>query len=195
MANLPRLFAFPGSITEENDNVAGTVAWILWNNRNNWVWNGVKELAKVLATRALHMVGEWCELNVLQQQNSASGTIVTASQWQKPRDGWSTCNIDASFYEDLGLTGGGWCVRNAQGRFVAAGTNLIHQKLATIEGEGMAILDALHEAIARGWTNIVFESDSKIVVDAIHANHNGVSEFSSMISYIELLLQCNSSFE
>jgi hypothetical protein len=27
----------------------------------------------------------------------------------------------------------------------------------------MAILDALREAIARGWTNIVFESDSKIL--------------------------------
>jgi hypothetical protein len=28
------------------------------------------------------------------------------------------CNVDASFYEDLGHAGGGWCVRNAQGRFV-----------------------------------------------------------------------------
>jgi hypothetical protein len=27
----------------------------------------------------------------------------------------------------------------------------------------MPILDALREAIARGWTNIVFESDSKIL--------------------------------
>jgi hypothetical protein len=71
------------------------------------------------------------------------------------------CNVDASFYEDLGHRGGGCCVRNAKGRFVAAGTNLIRQNLATIKGEAMAILDALREAIARGWTNIVFESGSK----------------------------------
>jgi hypothetical protein len=45
------------------------------------------------------------------------------------------CNVDASFYEDLGLAGGGWCVRNAQGRFVAAGTSLIRQNLATINSE------------------------------------------------------------
>jgi hypothetical protein len=62
------------------------VAWILWNNRNSWVRNGVKESAKVLAMCALHMMGEWCALNVLQQQNIASGTVLTATQWQQLRD-------------------------------------------------------------------------------------------------------------
>ncbi|PNX54717.1 hypothetical protein L195_g048338, partial [Trifolium pratense] len=36
-------------------------------------------------------------------------------------------------------------------------------KLAIVEGEAMAILQAMHEAFSRRWTNIVFESDSKVV--------------------------------
>jgi ribonuclease HI len=59
-------------------------------------------------------------------------------------------------------------------------------KLAIAEGETMAILEAIREAISRGWLNIVFESDSKVMVDAIQANHRGVSELSSTILSIKL---------
>jgi hypothetical protein len=45
----------------------------------------IEESAKVLAMRALHMVVKWYALNVLQQQNIASGTVLTATQWQQPR--------------------------------------------------------------------------------------------------------------
>jgi hypothetical protein len=49
-------------------NVAGTVAmiaWCLWQNINNWVWNGVKDTAKEVALRAVHMMGEWNAVNML----------------------------------------------------------------------------------------------------------------------------------
>jgi ribonuclease HI len=59
----------------------------------------------------------------------------------------------------------------------------------------MAILVAMREVTSRGWSNIVFESDSKVVVHAIHANHNGISELCSIISSIKSLLQCNANFE
>jgi hypothetical protein len=42
---------------------------------------------------------------------------------------------------------------------------------------------------------IVFESNSKLVVDSIQAAHNGTSELSSIIMSIKLLLQSNSNFE
>jgi ribonuclease HI len=68
-------------------------------------------------------------------------------------------------------------------------------KLAIAEGEAIAILETIREAISTGWSNIVFESDSKVVVDAIQANHHRVYELSSTILSIQLLLQCNSHIE
>jgi ribonuclease HI len=59
----------------------------------------------------------------------------------------------------------------------------------------MIILEAMREAISRGWSNIVFESDSKMVVEAIKANPHGTSELCSIISSIKNLLQCVSNFE
>ncbi|GAU41353.1 hypothetical protein TSUD_390390 [Trifolium subterraneum] len=110
-------------------------------------------------------------------------------------DRWLKCNVDASFSQASGHMGWGWCLRNSNGVFVAAGINMSTHKLTIVEGEAMAILEAMCEAISRRWFNIVFESDSKVVVDAIHANHQGVSELSSIIASIRLLLQCNQNFE
>ncbi|GAU26279.1 hypothetical protein TSUD_224710 [Trifolium subterraneum] len=202
---------------KETKEIAGTVAaiaWCIWHNRNNWLWNGTKDSAKGVALMAAHMIGEWRAVNMHQQQQqhlittvtsqtqqtaaaSSRSSVVTGNQmvWQCPRDGWLKCNVDASFSQASGHTGWGWCLRNSNGVFVAAGTNMSTHKLTIVEGEAMAILEAMREAISRRWFNIVFESDSKVVVDAIHANHQGVSELSSIIASIRLLLQCNQNFE
>ncbi|MCI12028.1 trypsin/chymotrypsin inhibitor, partial [Trifolium medium] len=74
-------------------------------------------------------------------------------------------------------------------------TNICMYNLKVAEGEVMAILEAIRVATSRGWSKIVFERDSKVVVDAIQANHHGVSKMSSIILSINLLLQCNPKFE
>jgi ribonuclease HI len=89
----------------------------------------------------------------------------------------------------------GWCIRNDAGSFVAAGSSCCRSLVTVPEGEAMALLEALRETIARGWSNVIFESDSKIVVNAVHSNHQGNSEGSSIISSIKLLLHSHSNFE
>ncbi|GAU40324.1 hypothetical protein TSUD_221720 [Trifolium subterraneum] len=68
-------------------------------------------------------------------------------QWQQPRDGWWKCSVDASFYGDAGHTSWNWCIRNSQGQFIAAGCNKILEKLTTYEGEIMALLEEIREAV------------------------------------------------
>ncbi|MCI45374.1 hypothetical protein A2U01_0066613, partial [Trifolium medium] len=46
----------------ESVDVVGTIAmivWCIWHNKNSWVWNGIKDTAKDVAMRAVHMIGEW----------------------------------------------------------------------------------------------------------------------------------------
>jgi ribonuclease HI len=43
----------------------------------------------------------------------------------------------------------------------------MYAKLNTIEGEAMAIKESMEEIIQRGLSHVIFENDSKIVVDAI----------------------------
>jgi hypothetical protein len=45
--------------------------------------------------------------------------------------------------------------------------------------------------INRGLSHVIFESDSKVVIDAISFRHVGISEFSIVISHIKSLLLCS----
>jgi ribonuclease HI len=190
------------------------VTWCIWNHRNNWVWNGVRDTAKEVAMRAGHMFGEWSAINSLNYNQSGSAPTaslhdpIAAGQlvhrephgnqllrWQKPRDGCWKCNVDASFSQNPNGMACGWCVRDAGGVFVAAGSKFCNFNITVAEGEALALLEAMRQCINHGWSNIVFDSDSKIVVDAAHANKQGNSELNSLISSIKLLLQDHSNFE
>jgi hypothetical protein len=51
--------------------------------------------------------------------------------------------------------------------------------------------EANDEMLHRGFFNVIYESDSKIVVDGISYSRLGISEFSLLISNIKSLLLSN----
>jgi ribonuclease HI len=187
----------------EAKQIAGKIAvmlWCIWQNRNNFVWNNNKMSAQQIGMQADRMWHDWAMAQGLlddQQQHVQllHGDNLALHQWQAPSLGYVKCNVDASFFDNDGATGWGWCVRDHRGRFLLAGTNLIHAQLNTLEGEAMAIKEAMHELMLRGYSNVIFESDSKIAVDAISSRHVGISDFSVIISDIKSLLVANSNFE
>ncbi|PNX63316.1 receptor-like protein kinase, partial [Trifolium pratense] len=65
-------------------------------------------------------------------------------RWEKPGVGWIKCNVDVVFVVGSGVT-------------------------SIVEGEALALLHAMKEAIHRGFERVQFESDSKLLVDAIHS--------------------------
>jgi ribonuclease HI len=71
----------------------------------------------------------------------------------------------------------------------------MHASLSVLEGEAMTLIEAMEEVIHRGLSFGVFESDSKLVVDAISSRQAGVSDFSILISHIQSLLRLNNYFE
>ncbi|XP_045831010.1 subtilisin-like protease SBT3.13 [Trifolium pratense] len=85
-------------------------------------------------------------------------------------------------------------LRDHRGVFVAAGTNWFEGNCAIVEGESIALLEALKEIAERGISNVIFEMDSKSVVDAIHNIKSGSSDFSSLICHVKHVLLSNPNF-
>jgi hypothetical protein len=55
------------------------VIWILWNNRNNWVWNHEKEQGQQLGFKAISFWHEW---NAVQRVYSSGEQHVQQQQVQ-----------------------------------------------------------------------------------------------------------------
>jgi ribonuclease HI len=175
-----------------------TLMWFIWQNRNNNVWNDSSSNAHQLGTQAATYWNQWAAIHRLleDQQQREQPTTVSANlgQWQQPPHGSLKCNVDASFFTAAASTGWGWVLRDYHGQFILAGTNLISSPLSVVEGEAMALIETMEEVIQRGLF-VIFESDSKLVVDAISSKQAGVYEFSILISHIQYLLSMNNYFK
>ncbi|PNX70527.1 hypothetical protein L195_g057482 [Trifolium pratense] len=98
------------------------VFWVLWNNRNNCVWNGEKEAGRSVGIKASVLWNEWHEVQLIRT---------------------------STFHKEEMKTSAGCCVRDHTGQFIMAGTSWNQGRCSIIEGEAIALLGAMTEA-ARG---------------------------------------------
>jgi ribonuclease HI len=77
---------------------------------------------------------------------------------------------------------------------MVAGTAWNEGNCSIVEGEAHALLEALSRVEERGITHVIFETDSKSVVDAIQKLSSGFSEFSAIICNIQNVLSRNPNF-
>ncbi|MCH87069.1 cytochrome P450, partial [Trifolium medium] len=155
----------------ESKDVAGQLAvllWIIWNNRNNKVWNAEHETGRGLGIKARQFWLEWKACQSFQHDSINTEQHHYIMQWQKPPPGWNKCNVDAGFHNELNKTSLGWILRDQFGQFVMAGTSWNQGKCSIIEGEAIALLEAMKTMEQRGMSHVIFETDSRNVVDAIH---------------------------
>ncbi|PNX78110.1 cytochrome p450, partial [Trifolium pratense] len=168
-------------LSKENKEVAGRMAmmvWLIWNNRNQWLWNQEKRTATQLGIQASHMWNAWFEAQRIHNSSMINEQVQHVYQWIPPRQGWLKWNVDAGFHNDGRITSGGWCIRDDDELFRRAGTYWISSAYSILEAKALVLLEAMKDASNMNLENIIFETDSSTVVAALHANHVGVSPFS-----------------
>ncbi|XP_045802481.1 uncharacterized protein LOC123896083 [Trifolium pratense] len=172
---------------------------LIWDGDKNGVYTvrvGYKLVMTELLKRDSSYVNDFI-FDVCSTENSfiaGRAIMLMWCIWQNRNDMvWNNHTIDA--YQLGQQAFSMWKDWNASGEFLKAQTKWINAKLSTIEGEGMAFLEAISFAVQNGWDKIIFESDSQILVESIHANQAGVSEFSYITNRIRASLSCINNFE
>jgi len=147
-------------------------------------------------------LASWQDWNDVQQQKISRGVQVPNSSvqhsntfWEKPRLHWLKCNVDVAVHSAIAAISFGCCIRDSDGHFMKAQTMWQQSQMTVLEGEAMALLEAIRFAEHNGWEKVVFESDSATVVTAVSSHHRGNSEFHAIISCIAAKLVLNSNFE
>ena len=117
------------------------------------------------------------------------------SVWEKPSETWLKCNVDVVFHDCNHLTSFACCVRDSRGQFIRAQAKWKWANMTVLEGEAVALLDAIHFADVNRWDRVVFEYDSATLVQALSSTGHGDSEFYVIVSSIIYQLSLHSNFK
>lgn len=91
-------------------------------------------------------------------------TKINVVSWQKPSLGWFKLNVDDNSLGNLGESGASGVLRNEEGRLqfaFAASTRMRSNNQAEL----LALLFGLHRCKELGFTNVIPELDSLLVVN------------------------------
>ncbi|XP_058092498.1 uncharacterized protein LOC131238937 [Magnolia sinica] len=140
------------------------VIWEIWKARNAAVFDDVPGY-KLGSGRSDSTTAGAVLSSAIRKRGRAS-----LIRWERPSTGWVKINVDGSARGNSGRLGGGGICRGEMGNFLFAfsggygvGTNTI--------AELRVVHDGLALGIQRGYSQIILESDSNLVVELL----NGVA--------------------
>ncbi|GAU28887.1 hypothetical protein TSUD_293390 [Trifolium subterraneum] len=185
-------------VLNESSDTVGRVAmllWCIWQNRNDKLWNDNVQMPRQIGRHAFDAWNDWYSVHKLQSNNVSRTTEADVVRWEKSSLDWVKCNVDVAFVSGSGRTSMGLCFRDNSGHFMSGMTQWQQTVISFVEGEAWALLLAMEEARHRGLNRVQFESDSKVLIEAIHMKRRGNSEFLSIVHDILSLMSSFINFE
>ncbi|CAA7399338.1 unnamed protein product [Spirodela intermedia] len=160
--------------------------WEIWKGRNSSRFAGqvmrVTEIMRHVTqwlrsthslvpnkTKCLRFVCEAFGLWGLHIISTQTWTTIRSVRWTPPRVGQWKLNVDGASQGNPGPSGGGGILHDSTGCILFAFSNFYNIRTNT-EAEAMAIRDGLLLCEEQNITNIVLESDSKVLVDMLRAD-------------------------
>jgi hypothetical protein len=139
----------------ESRDIAGRVVlllWQIWAARNDVIWNDIHYTSTSIGRTTLDAWKQWQDVHKqpspLVVQHRQNRVLGNNSVWEKPSETWLKCNVDAAFHERNHIITFACCVRDSHGQFIRAQTKWQRANMTVLEGEAVALLEALHFADA-----------------------------------------------
>lgn len=167
----------------------------IWKERNSLVWNQTHCRPNLVVSDALRTLNEWrtsCFGITPSRVNSSPNVICRG--WHNLSPGWFRAGVDATFFSEDNVTGIGIILQDDVGGFISTRVLCIPGCLRVDEGEAMGLHEVLSWIKALGLQQVLFETDSKLVVDALSSRVEDLSEFGSIVSSCKKILESNLSF-
>ncbi|XP_074352647.1 uncharacterized protein LOC141691791 [Apium graveolens] len=156
------------------------VAWNLWSHRNGVVWKGLFQSPGRIIQVACDMLEQWQKAQEVKSKVSCTKSA-GISRWRRLHAGWLSCNVDTAVFKDNSLSSFGCLLRDEHGSFIAAIGGVWMGAFEPKVAEAMAFREALSWVKERRATNIVFQLDSQLVVNAMKLKSKVNSYFGDII--------------
>ncbi|WOH11565.1 hypothetical protein DCAR_0831054 [Daucus carota subsp. sativus] len=141
----------------------------------------------------MNLLADW---KAAQTDRTRNTPVLNTStrRWQVPQRDWVKINLDAAIFADIKKIGIGGVIRDANGNFVKAVCKQLDGLWSPREAEALSLKEILSWTKQHGFTRCVFETDSKLLVDACNGSsgrsyfHIIVSECVDLIKHFENVL-------
>lgn len=160
-------------ISKENAENIQRMAIVLsgiWFSRNKKIWEGKIISPAIAIDLSNKQVQDWKEANRRRYPGPAN-TVVPSKEnqevWQPPLQGQHKLNVDASLYKGEGMFRLGMVIRNDAGVFVMGKVMKVAGEVSVMEAEARGVLEAIQWINIIGVHNVIIESDSQLVVQAL----------------------------
>lgn len=158
-----------------------------WNERNNR-----REGEKAKSPVDLAYIIQW-QINEFEKLNERDRAVTNTRpsrnmNWIKPPLDRLKINTDGAF-SPLDRTGSwGYAIRDSVGEVICAGTGKIEQALDALHAEAVACMEGLSAAADHGMQNLILESDSLMLINALQGDAFRMAATGGIIAEIKHLI-------
>jgi ribonuclease HI len=114
--------------------------------------------------------------------------LLLQSSWQRPPVGWIKLNWDAATDHQNGLMGVGLVARDSRGQVQVSLCHFMPYLTDPTVAEAFAARRGVELCSAMGFTAVIFEGDSQMIVKALLVDETQPSSFDSIVADTQLLL-------
>ncbi|PWA76154.1 hypothetical protein CTI12_AA238720 [Artemisia annua] len=144
------------------------ILWVLWTRRNKHFHGQVDSRETDVEVTAKRILSDYSNANkkVLATRVETPQTN-SRDVWTKPQFSQIKFNCDAAWQKESGKVGMGFVARNCNGEVLLSGARSEFYANSPLEAEAKAVWWATKQAQSRGYSEVVFESDSLTLVHAL----------------------------
>lgn len=145
-----------------------------------------------------NMVAEWRAAQNRSHSNvqeSGNKAVKGQLKWQPPPSGWYKMNVDAALHEGIAGFKVGMVLRNDRGEFIKGMQKGFSEEVTILEAEAIGVQESLVWIADLGVQQVIVESDSLSVVNAILKNTMYVSEVGTMFDFCRTFLRHRSDLK
>ncbi|GAU43413.1 hypothetical protein TSUD_398900, partial [Trifolium subterraneum] len=179
------------SLNKEQQEIFSVLLWSIWKRRNAKVWDNITESNTNVYERAQHLLTSWKHAQQTRSYANTPQPVQQRTNWEKPSQGRCKCNIDASFSSTHNKVGIDTCIRDDQGRYMAAKIEWLEPILDVEIGEAMGLFSAVKWMDELWLSDVDFEMDCKRVVDCLHSSRTYNSDLGDILRDCRVILATN----
>ncbi|XP_062020639.1 uncharacterized protein LOC133737027 [Rosa rugosa] len=172
------------SLTKEQIARCLMLLWWIWKNKNSQLWEHKRQHASEAVLLTMGWYEEFKKVNV--QPTEIRRQLVT---WTRPQENWVKVNCDGAFQPATRKGGAGVVIRDANGDFQVGAARPLPLVTSPFHAELMVLKEGINLAVALQHEQVLFESDSSLLVQALHSTEPDLSTMSMLLDEIRLVLQ------